>query len=117
MDRTRDTPSPEGIGRRVLFVEDNVDVSRFSTQVVQDLGYETNWAANAEEALVRIGERGAEYDVVFSDVVMPDLPVVLARGCSHVSTEEGRVTSTCCTNRIRPSARRCRDCPSAVQVG
>lgn len=105
MDRTRDTPSPGGIGRRVLIVEDNVDVGRFSTQAFQDLGYEATWAENAEKALDRIGTRGAEYDVVFSDVVipgmggiefakelwrcLPDLPDVLTRGCSHVSTEEG----------------------------
>ncbi|MCW6512193.1 PAS domain-containing protein [Hyphomicrobiales bacterium BP6-180914] len=97
--------SPGGAGRRVLVVEDNVEVGRFSTQVLQDLGYETTWAANAEEALDRIGARGADFDVVFSDVVMPgmggielakelrrrlpDLPVVLASGYSHVLAEEG----------------------------
>ena len=40
-----------GGGRRVLVVEDNVDVGAFSTQLLQDLGYETTWATNAEEAL------------------------------------------------------------------
>ena len=107
---TRDDPVREirpstGGGRRVLVVEDNVDVGRFSTQVLQDLGYKTTWAANAEEALERIGESGTDYDVVFSDVVMPgmggialaeelrrrlpDMPVVLASGYSHVLADEG----------------------------
>ncbi len=105
VDRPSDTLSPGGAGRRVLVVEDNVEVGRFSTQVLQDLGYETTWAANAEEALDKIGERGADFDVVFSDVVMPgmggielakqlrrrlpDLPVILASGYSHILAEEG----------------------------
>ncbi|MGH1588362.1 response regulator [Methylobacterium phyllosphaerae] len=68
------------------------------------MGYETVWATNAEEALDRIGWDGAAFDVVFSDVVMPgmggielakvlkrrlpDLPVVLASGYSHVLAQE-----------------------------
>ena len=95
----------DGAGRRVLVVEDNLDVGRFSTQVLQDLGYETTWTVNAEEALETLGTDGEGFDVVFSDVVMPgmggialarelrrripDLPVVLASGYSHVLAQEG----------------------------
>jgi CheY-like chemotaxis protein len=98
-------PAEDGRGRRVLVVEDNVEVGAFSTQVLQDLGYETTWAANADAALARLDE-GLPVDVVFSDVVMPgmsgvelgqeirrrrpDLPVVLTSGYSHVLAEEGR---------------------------
>ena len=105
----QDSPAPEqlldGAGRRVLVVEDNVEVGRFSTQILQDLGFETTWTANAEEALEKLGGDGEGFDVVFSDVVMPgmggialamnirrripDLPVVLASGYSHVLAEEG----------------------------
>ncbi len=96
---------PGCAGQRVLVVEDNVEVGRFATQILQDLGYETTWAANAEEALDRIGPDGGGFDVVFSDVVMPgmggielakllrarlpNLPVVLASGYSHVLAEKG----------------------------
>jgi PAS domain S-box-containing protein len=95
----------EGRGRRVLVVEDNTEVGRFSTQVLQDLGFETTWAANAAEALACL-ESGQPFDVVFSDVVMPgingvelgqeikrrypDLPVILTSGYSHVLAEQGR---------------------------
>ncbi|HYF52642.1 MAG TPA: PAS domain S-box protein [Salinarimonas sp.] len=95
----------EGRGRRVLVVEDNVDVGTFSTQILQDLGYETTWASNASEALSHL-EQGHAVDVVFSDVVMPGmsgielgeeirrrfpgLPVVLTSGYSHVLAAEGR---------------------------
>jgi CheY-like chemotaxis protein len=96
----------EGRGCRVLVVEDNIEVGRFSTQLLQDLGYETTWAANAAEALKLLEEDAGRFDVVFSDVVMPgmsgidlgreirqrypDLPVVLTSGYSHVLAEEGR---------------------------
>ena len=95
----------EGRGRRVLVVEDNKDVGTFSTHLLQDLGYQTTWAANAAEAL-KLLSGANEFDVVFSDVVMPGmsgvelgyeirrhypgLPVVLTSGYSHVLAEEGR---------------------------
>ena len=95
---------PGGAGQRVLVVEDNVEVGRFATQILEDLGYKTTWAVNAEDALDLLGGNGAGFDVVFSDVVMPgmggielarllkgrmpDLPVVLASGYSHVLAEE-----------------------------
>jgi len=94
-----------GGGRRVLVVEDNVEVGTFSTQILQDLGYETTWAANADEALALLAG-GLPVDVVFSDVLMqgksgielgleirrlyPDLPVILTSGYSHELAEEGR---------------------------
>ncbi len=95
----------EGAGQRVLVVEDNVDIGRFATQILQDLGYETTWAANADEALARLGEDGSGFDAVFSDVVMPGMngvefgrevrrrfpgtPVILTSGYSHVLAQEG----------------------------
>ncbi len=90
----------------MLVVEDNIEVGRFSTQLLQDVGYETTWAGNASEALKLLEEDAARFDVVFSDVVMPGmsgvelgreiqkrfpgLPVVLTSGYSHVLAEEGR---------------------------
>ncbi|MBM6596651.1 PAS domain S-box protein [Microvirga pudoricolor] len=97
--------SAEGQGRRVLVVEDNIEVGRFSTQLLQDLGYVTTWAANAREALELLSKLD-DFDAVFSDVVMPGmsgvelgeeirrrypgLPVILTSGYSHVLAEEGR---------------------------
>jgi CheY-like chemotaxis protein len=95
-----------GAGRRVLVVEDNVDVGSFATQILQDLGYRTTWAANADEALTLLAQNADSFDVVFTDVVMPGmsgielgqqirrrypaLRVVLTSGYSHVLAEEGR---------------------------
>lgn len=85
--------------RRVLVVEDNLDVGRFANQILQDLGYDTTWATNAEEALQLAGDDARAFDAVFSDVVMPgitgvalarelrrrrpDLPVILTSGYSE----------------------------------
>jgi CheY-like chemotaxis protein len=101
-----DGQDENGRGCRVLVVEDNIEVGRFSTQLLQDLGYETTWAANASEALKLLEEDHARFDVVFSDVVMPGMsgvelgrevqkrfpgvPVVLTSGYSHVLAEDGR---------------------------
>jgi PAS domain S-box-containing protein len=90
---------------RILVVEDNPDVGAFATQLLAELGHETRHAANADEAL-RLIEEEEEFDLVFSDVVMPGmsgiqlgqelrrrrpgLRVVLTSGYSHVLAQEGR---------------------------
>ncbi|KMO34242.1 PAS domain-containing protein [Methylobacterium aquaticum] len=92
--------APLGTGQRILVVEDNVGVGQFATQILEDLGYRPVWAANAEEALEKLGREGSRFDLVFSDVVMPGMggvalardlqtrlphvPVVLTSGYSHV---------------------------------
>ncbi|AHL35192.1 diguanylate cyclase [Pseudomonas brassicacearum] len=91
--------------RRVLIVEDNLEVGRFANQILQDLGYETAWATNAEEALEMVGPDARVFDAIFSDVVMPgisgialakelrrrrpDLPVVLTSGYSEELAHSG----------------------------
>ncbi|MBE7198667.1 MAG: response regulator [Parafilimonas terrae] len=102
---SRDERVTEGGSLCVLVVEDNVEVGRFATQILEDLGHRTVWATNAEEALVEIERIPFRFDAVFSDVVMPgmggialarelerrvpELPVVLTSGYSHVLAEEG----------------------------
>ena len=84
---------------RVLVVEDNAAIGEFASQLLQDLGYRTELAANAVEALARL-ESAPPFDIVFSDVVMPGIGgvelarmiqrrwpgvrVVLTSGYSHV---------------------------------
>ena len=107
IERSDDEPfgfSEGGDGRHVLVVEDNLGVGEFCTQILGDLGYRTTWAANAEEALQRLGDSGDGFDAVFSDVVMPGMggvalakkmqerlpsvPVLLTSGYSHVLAED-----------------------------
>ena len=98
--------TPEGAsgGGHVLIVEDNREVGQFALQLLSDFGYTTTWAENGVEALRLIEGDGEEFDVVFSDVVMPGgmsgvdlanklrrlrpaLPVILTSGYSDVLAE------------------------------
>jgi CheY-like chemotaxis protein len=101
----------DGHGTRVLVVEDNLEVGAFATQALQELGYDTRWVTDAEQALQVLAPSSLAkpserpFDIVFSDVVMPGmngidlgqairarypgLPVVLASGYSHVIAEQG----------------------------
>lgn len=95
----------DGHGTRVLVVEDNADVGNFAVQALAELGYSTVLATNAHDALIELARNPEEFDVVFSDVVMPgisgvelatrlrelypNLPVVLTSGYSHVLAEKG----------------------------
>ncbi|MBI5129126.1 MAG: response regulator [Rhodopseudomonas palustris] len=89
----------------VLVVEDNAEVGEFSTQLLHDLGYETVLASSAEQALELLDSDAARFNLVLSDVVMPgmdgvslgreirkrlpNLPVVLNSGYSHVLADDG----------------------------
>lgn len=98
-------PVPDTAARHILIVEDNLEVGRFANQILQDLGYRTTWATNAEQALALAGPDGMAFDAIFSDVVMPgmtgvamskllrqrrpDLPVVLTSGYSEELADSG----------------------------
>ena len=89
----------------ILLVEDNDEVGDFGLGLLIELGHSATRASNAAEALELLGRRRADFDLVFTDVVMPgtsglqlakeirrqwpDLPVVLTSGYSHVLAEEG----------------------------
>src|SRR5476649_140695 len=91
--------------RHILIVEDNLEVGRFANQILQDLGYQTTWATDAEQALALAGADVMAFDAIFSDVVMPgmtgvamtkllrqrrpDLPVVLTSGYSEELADSG----------------------------
>ncbi len=97
-DKAGDAAS-DGRGKRVLVVEDNIEVGRFSTQLLQDLGYATTWAANAGEALALLEEVDG-FDVVFSDVVMPGMGGVELG-------EEIRRKYPACRSSSRPATATC----------
>ncbi len=104
-ERVATTTDPETIGggQRVLVVEDNESVGRFSTAMLEDLGYAIRWVPNANDALAALAEDEFAFDLVFSDVIMPGmngvdlaitirekfpgLPVVLTSGYSDVLAE------------------------------
>lgn len=104
-ERPMDEPLIDGHGTRVLVVEDNTEVGQFATQALEELGYISVWAMNADEALAELDGDASRFDVVFSDVMMPgmngidlarkirtqwpSLPVVLTSGYSDVLASQG----------------------------
>ncbi|MDO9713010.1 PAS domain-containing hybrid sensor histidine kinase/response regulator [Paracraurococcus lichenis] len=105
LDQPAEGETPDAGRRRVLLVEDNVQVGDFAKQMLEDLGYEATWASEAGSALQLLEEDARRFDVVFSDVVMPGmsglelgqevrrrwpgLRFVLTSGYSHVLANSG----------------------------
>ena len=96
-------PAARGRGYSVLVVEDNDEVGRFSTELLEDLGYRVKRVADAASALALLATDEFAADLVFSDVIMPGmngvefanivrerypgLPVILTSGYSEVLAE------------------------------
>ncbi|HYI83303.1 MAG TPA: response regulator, partial [Acetobacteraceae bacterium] len=73
-DRRR-LPLPNGAvaGEMVLVVEDDASVRRFTTEVLTELGYRVLEADGARAALRLLDTHGDEVDLLFTDVVMPEV--------------------------------------------
>lgn len=69
--RDREPQDLTGAGR-ILIVEDEDPVRNFVVATLSDCGYEVSEAADAEEAL-EILEEDMDFDLVISDVMMPDI--------------------------------------------
>ena len=95
--------SPKGSGT-ILLVEDNPEVATVSIGLLEQLGYNVRWAADASAALAELEKDGI--DIVFSDVVMPGkmdgiglaktireknskIPILLVTGYSASTKESG----------------------------
>ena len=95
----------------ILVVEDDVDVRALVVAQLEDLGYRTETAASAQEALDVLNAKRSKIDLVFTDVVMPGgmsgmdlaravyehrptLPVVLTSGFVASSASEGNSDET-----------------------
>lgn len=91
--------------RRILLVEDNEAVGSFAAELLQELGQSVKWEGDGQSALEALRREKGEFDLVFSDVVMPGmtgvelahkikaewpgLKVILTSGYSHVLADEG----------------------------
>lgn len=97
--------SEPGNSQRILLVEDNAQVGEFASQLLNELGHDTQLAPDAEAALDALRRSNGEFDLVFSDIVMPGmsgielaeevgrrypgLRVILTSGYSHVLASDG----------------------------
>ncbi|HEY0942872.1 MAG TPA: response regulator [Steroidobacter sp.] len=70
---TQPAPPPEGTPCEViLVVEDEDRVRQMSVQLLRDLGYTVIHASDARQALAMV-EANTRFDLLFTDVVMPDI--------------------------------------------
>jgi PAS domain S-box-containing protein len=106
---TADEPTVDGLSQAecacVLIVEDNVGLGQFAAEALQELGYDSILAANANQALSELRVNANRFHVLFTDVVMPGgsgidlaqqvrrehpaMPIILTSGYSHVLAENG----------------------------
>ncbi|MDY7041237.1 MAG: ATP-binding protein, partial [Chloroflexota bacterium] len=61
----------KGNGERILLVEDDASIRKFTGRVLDENGYVVLEAADAEEALGIFEREGGQVHLVFSDVVLP----------------------------------------------
>ena len=67
-------PEPAGArgGERILLVEDDDRVRKFSCSAVEELGYSVDVAADGARALAMLETR-SDYAILFTDIVMPGM--------------------------------------------
>ena len=61
-----------GRGEIILLIEDEEGVIKFVSSALRSRGYKVIQAMNYKEALERFEESAGEFDLVFSDAVLPD---------------------------------------------
>lgn len=99
-----DAPCDPAAGKSVLLVEDNEMVGRFAVSLLTELGQAVTWAANGQAALTILEQGRCDFDLVFSDVMMPgvngvdlakqirarwpDIRVVLTSGYSQAIAQD-----------------------------
>ncbi len=64
--------SLQGKGKRILVVEDEKTVRDYVKKGLNRIGYDVYSAGSAEEALCVFEDKGGDFDMVVSDVVLPD---------------------------------------------
>jgi len=67
-----DAAPPVGKGERILLVEDEPEVRRLAVRVLSAAGYEVMAAATIRDGLDLFGREKGAFDLLFSDVVLPD---------------------------------------------
>lgn len=58
---------------RILFVDDDQDIAHVSKRVLENLGYQVTIRNNAEAAFDLFGKKPYCFDLVVTDLMMPDM--------------------------------------------
>ncbi|MBW2400053.1 MAG: response regulator [Deltaproteobacteria bacterium] len=77
-------PTASGRGERLLLAEDEPAVRQFTRRLLEEAGYCVTAVSNGVEALERMGESDEEYELLVTDVAMPEMGgVELAQRCTE----------------------------------
>jgi two-component system cell cycle sensor histidine kinase/response regulator CckA len=73
-------------GGRILFVEDDVDVRALTAKLLRKRGYEVVEASDGEQALDILQRRAGEFDLLVTDVMMPEMdgPTLMRRAREYL---------------------------------
>jgi nitrogen-specific signal transduction histidine kinase/ActR/RegA family two-component response regulator len=96
-------PVPYG-AERVLFVDDEAQIARMGSQILERLGYKVTTRTSSIEALELFRAKPNDFDLIITDMTMPnlngdkmtremmkirqDIPVILCTGYSKLITDE-----------------------------
>jgi len=58
--------------KKILLIEDDASVRNLTERILSDKNFLVSAASNAKEAMELFIKHGGEFDLVFSDVVLPD---------------------------------------------
>ena len=67
------TALPSGHGETILLVEDDLSILELTRKMLDGLGYNVLTASTPKEALAVVEKNGTDIDLLFTDVVMPQM--------------------------------------------
>jgi PAS domain S-box-containing protein len=101
--KTATTPLPKG-NERILFVDDEVDITRISHSLLSNLGYKVTVETQSVRALKKFQQDPSAFDLLITDHTMPeltgrdfarsilemrpDLPIILCTGYTAAFSEQ-----------------------------
>ena len=99
--KLEDAEVPQQARAEILVVEDNEDVGHFAETLLSELGHSVTLATSGEEALELT--RARDFDLVFSDVVMPGMGGLSSPSNSLRRSPTSRLSSPPAIARKSPS--------------
>jgi PAS domain S-box-containing protein len=88
---------------RLLFVDDEVNLVQLGKEILSDLGYQIVGKSSSAEALEMIRERPHDFDLVITDMTMPNLTgIELARQCLSIRPDMPIILCTGFSEEITP---------------
>ena len=87
--------APQGAGGTVLIVDDEADIAKVTTIVLEKNGYKVLTAADGTEALALYKKHASEIKLILTDIMMPGMDgVELARALKEIDPQVKIIAST-----------------------